>query len=75
MRNAIKKILIIITGAAALVATPASAGVYYRYFGWHAEWQMWVPVGEQVYNDCGVLVYQSGATSPDYTTEYYSVPC
>jgi len=75
MRKAVKTILMIATGAAALIATPASAGVYYKYFAWDAVWQIWVPIGDQAYNDCGVLVYQNGDTSPYYSTEYYSIPC
>jgi hypothetical protein len=69
----VKKMLMVAAGAAALVATPASAGTQHWYFAWNG--QIWEPVGEAVYNDCGVLIYSTGGTSEHYSTQYYSIPC
>ena len=70
MRRAIKRLAMIAAGAAALVATPASAGMVITY---HAP-NGWV-AGYEVYDDCGTLIAQGGTTTPYVTTSYQPIAC
>jgi hypothetical protein len=69
--KATKKILMIATGAVALMASPANAGTLITYYGWAGGWQI---DGYQLYCDSGAMYSYWGGVTPDYSTSYVSLP-
>jgi hypothetical protein len=65
-----KRTLIVAAGAAALIAAPASAGTVITYHAPNS-----AIVGYEIYNDCGVLIYQTGITTPYVMTTWQPIPC
>ena len=66
-----KRVLLIATGAAALIAGPASAGTVITYYAPGG-----TPVGYKIYCDSGALYQEIGYTETPYTsTSWVSLPC